>query len=101
MDKEKSLEKKIRRQRMVYLAEKVDLEKDPDAKREWEKLRKDLYEGVNPEKRLVEVLYKGDVIFTGNKKTVSEKCKKSKVTVKNLIQSGKPDKQGRIYRWKE
>ncbi len=36
MDKEKSLEKKIRRQRMVYLAEKVDLEKDPDAKKEWE-----------------------------------------------------------------
>ncbi|MGM0200505.1 hypothetical protein [Enterococcus sp. AZ149] len=101
MDKEKRLEKKIRRQRMVYLAEKVDLEKDPDAKNEWEKLREDLYEGVNPEKRLVEVLYKGGVIFTGNKKTVSEKCKKSKVTVKNLIQSGNPDKQGRIYRWKE
>lgn len=101
MNKEKRLEKKIRRQRMVYLAEKVDLEKDPDAKKEWEKLREDLYEGVNPEQRLVEVLYKGDVIFTGNKKTVSEKCKKSKVTVKNLIQSGKSDKQGRIYRWKD
>ncbi|MFS1013919.1 hypothetical protein [Enterococcus casseliflavus] len=101
MDKEKSREKKIRLQRMVSLAEKVNLEKDPDAKKEWKKLREDLYEGVNPEKLLVEVLYKGDVIFTGNKKIVSEKCKKSKVTVKNLIQSGKPDKQGRIYRWKD
>lgn len=101
MDKEKSREKKIRLQRMVRLAEKVNLEKDPDAKREWKKLREDLYEGVTPEKRLVEVLYKGDVIFTGNKKTVCEKCKKSKVTVKNLIQSGNSDKQGRIYRWKE
>ena len=86
---------------MVNLAEKSKSGKRPGCKKEWKKLREDLYEGVNPEKRLVEVLYKGDVIFTGNKKIVSEKCKKSKVTVKNLIQSGKPDKQGRIYRWKE
>ena len=37
--------------------------KRPGCKKEWKKLREDLYEGVNPEKRLVEVLYKGDVIL--------------------------------------
>jgi len=101
MDRQKSLEKKYRRQRLVYLAERPDFETNPKVREEWEKLRSNLYEGLNHEKKLVEVLYKGEVIYTGNKTDVSEKCKKSKLTIKNLIQLGSADKQGRTYRWKE
>jgi len=98
MDKQRRLEKKYRRQRLVYLAERPDFETNPKVR---EKLKSNLYEGLNQEKRLVEVVYKGEVIYTGNKADVSEKCKKSKVIIKNLIQLGSADKQGRTYRWKE
>lgn len=101
MDKQRRLEKKYRRQRLVYLAERPDFETNPKVREEWEKLKSNLYEGLNQEKRLVEVVYKGEVIYTGNKADVSEKCKKSKVTIKNLIHLGSADKQGRTYRWKE
>lgn len=82
MDKEKRLEKKIRRQRMVYLAEKVDLEKDPDAKKEWEKLREDLYEGVNPEKRLLRFSIKGMSFIQGIRKPLVRNARSPKSLLK-------------------
>ncbi|WP_213336049.1 hypothetical protein [Enterococcus casseliflavus] len=64
-------------------------------------LRVELWRGEQSHLRIVEVLYKGEVIFTGTRKDVCRKCKKANRTMSDLLRYGHEDKQGRTYRYKD
>jgi len=85
----------------VELAERPDFEFNPDVQEEWAQLREELYLSSDSDKRLIEVLYNGEVIYTGVKKEIEKKCLKSRSAINNLLRTGKMDNQKRTYRWKE
>lgn len=93
--------KRVKLQRIVELAESPDFESNPAVQEEWEKLREELYLSSDSDKRLIEVLYNGEVIYTGVKKEVEKKCLKSRSALNTLLRTSKRDKQKRVYRWKE
>ena len=98
-------ERKRRREhlaRLVYLAEHPDFDTNPNIRAEWERL-KDVGQIARGEidKQVIEVLYKGEVVFTGSRVEVRDKCKIAKQTLSNKLSYGSPDKHQRYYRVKE
>lgn len=93
--KQRERDNKIRRkehalklQRLLYLSNFNDQEIDTKMVKERDALRAELWKGDQSHLRMVEVLYKGEVIFTGTKKDVCRKCKKTKRTMNNLLRYG-------------
>jgi len=106
--KQRERDNKIRRkehalklQRLLYLSNFNNQEIDTKMAEERDALRAELWKGDQSHLRMVEVLYKGEVIFTGTKKDVCRKCKKTNRTMNNLLRYGYEDKQERSYRYKD
>ena len=74
--KKRHRERALKLQRLLYLSNLDDREIDPLIEDEREALRVELWRGEQSHLRIVEVLYKGEVIFTGTRKDVCRKCKK-------------------------
>ena len=100
-NKIRRIEHAMRLQRLVFLSKLDHKELSAELKKERDTLRLELWKGNDSHLRLVEVLYKGEVIYTGSRKDVARKCKKAKGTLADLLRKGTPDKQGRIYRNKD
>lgn len=99
--KKRHRERALKLQRLLYLSNLDDREIDPVIEEEREALRVELWRGEQSHLRIVEVLYKGEVIFTGTRKDVCRKCKKANRTMSDLLRYGHEDKQGRTYRYKD
>lgn len=99
--KKRHRERALKLQRLLYLSNLDDREIDPISEEELEALRIELWRGEQSHLRIVEVLYKGEVIFTGTRKDVCRKCKKANRTMSDLLRYGHEDKQGRTYRYKD
>lgn len=104
----KQQEKKLRRieqamklQRLIFLTKVDQKELDENLKKERDTLRLELWKGDDYHLRIVEVLYRGEVIYTGSRTSVARKCKKAKGTLADLLRNGKRDKQGRTYRYQD
>lgn len=93
------------RQRLIYLAERPDFSTNLRVQEEWKKLREEIWVKTADKKGkkgiLVEVVYDGEVIYTGNKRQVIEKCKIPSSSLNKRIRDGKPDKLERHYRIKQ
>ncbi|MGH1816617.1 hypothetical protein [Enterococcus casseliflavus] len=98
--KKRHRERALKLQRLLYLSKLDEQEIDPVIEEEREALRVELWRGEQSHLRNVEVLYKGEVIFTGTRKDVCRKCKKANRTMSDLLRYGHEDKQGRTYRYK-
>ncbi|MGM0206465.1 hypothetical protein IGI96_000934 [Enterococcus sp. DIV0421] len=88
--------KRYKLQRIVELAERPDFDFNHAVQEEWAQLREELYLVSDPDKRLIEVLYNDEVIFTGVKKEIEKKCLKSRSAINTLLRTGKLDKQKRM-----
>lgn len=99
--KKRHRERALKLQRLLYLSNLDDREIDPISEEEREALRVELWRGEQSHLRIVEVFYKGEVIFTGTRKDVCRKCKKANRTMIDLLRYGHEDKQGRTYRYKD
>jgi hypothetical protein len=93
------------RQRLIYLAERPDYSTNPRVQEEWKKLREEVWVKTADKKGkkgiLVEVVYDGEVIYTGNKRQVVDKCKISFSSLNKRIRDGNSDKLERYYRIKQ
>lgn len=94
-------ENAMKLQRLLYLSKLDHKEMNAKLMQEQEMLRSELWKGNDAHLRIVEVLYKGEVIYTGSHTEVARKCKKAKGTLVDLLRKGTPDKQGRVYRNKD
>lgn len=99
--KKRHRERALKLKRLLYLSNLDDQSIDPVIEEEREALRVELWRGEQSHLRIVEVLYKGEVIFTGTRKEVCRKCKKANRTMSDLLRYGHEDKQGRTYRYKD
>ncbi|WP_312541384.1 hypothetical protein [Enterococcus sp.] len=95
------MNKVYKRQLLIYLANHPDFTSNAEIREEWKRLRDELYGAFDIEKRLIEVLYNDEVIFTAVRSKVCEKCIKAQNTIDALIRNGTKDIQGRTYRWKK
>ena len=86
--------------RIAQLMERPDFATNPELQAECRRLRKDIASSESPGSRLIEVLYNGEVIYTGTKEEVKQKCIKSISAINKLLITGGMDKQKRSYRWK-
>ncbi|OTO30057.1 hypothetical protein A5876_000623 [Enterococcus sp. 3C8_DIV0646] len=105
---QKNIEKKLRRKvrleklyRLEQLSKRSDFDTNPAVILERDALRKELWRAENPNNRIVEVIYKGEVIYEGTKINICNKCKKTRGNINSLIRTGGRDDQGRTYRFKE
>ncbi|WP_430609716.1 hypothetical protein [Enterococcus sp. DIV0876] len=94
-------ERVLKLQRLLYLTQLNNQEISPSMREERDKLRAELWKSDDLRFRIVEVLYKGEVIYSGTRTDVAKKCKKAKGTLTDLLRKGTPDKQGRKYRYKD
>ena len=102
MEKENRKRRRERLSRLVFLAEHPDFDTNPNIRAEWERLKDEGYTGHGEiDKQIVEVLYKGEIIFTGTRTEVRDKCKISKSNLVKKLGLGSPDKHKRYYRVKE
>lgn len=102
MNKEQRQERMIRRRRMVYLAEHPDFHTNPNIRTEWERLKGgNDYPSPNSVNVQVEVLYEGDVIFTGDRAEVRAEFGISHSNLSRKLWENRPDRQKRYYRIKE
>nr|DAZ05475.1 MAG TPA: Large Terminase [Caudoviricetes sp.] len=81
--KKRHRERALKLQRLLYLSNLDDREIDPISEEEREALRVELWRGEQSHLRIVEVLYKGEVILTGTRKDVCRKCQPFADTILN------------------
>lgn len=102
MEKEDRKKCRERLLRLVFLAEHPDFDTNPNIRAEWERLKDEVNTGHGEiDKQIVEVLYKGEIIYTGTRAEVRDKCKISKSNLVKKLGLGSPDKHQRYYRVKE
>ncbi|WP_429976634.1 hypothetical protein [Enterococcus sp. AZ051] len=102
MSKEQRRERMIRRRRMVYLAEHPDFHTNPSIRAEWGRLKGgNDYPFPNPGDLQVEVLYEGEVIFTGDRAKVRAEFGISHSNLSRKLRENRPDRKKRYYRIKQ
>ena len=102
MEKQDRKKRRERLLRLVFLAEHPDFDTNPNIRAEWERLKDEGNTGHGEiDKQIVEVLYKGEIIYTGTRAEVRDKCKISKSNLVKKLGLGSPDKHQRYYRVKE
>ncbi|GEB28459.1 Uncharacterised protein [Enterococcus casseliflavus] len=102
MNKEQRRERMIRRRRMIYLAEHPDFDTNKNIRAEWERLKGgNEYPSPNSGTVKVEVLYEGEVIFTGNRAEVRAEFGISHSNMSRKLRENRPDRKKRYYRIKD
>lgn len=102
------MEKESRKRRreelylLVALAEHPDFDTNPNIRAEWERLKGgNEYPTPNTTNVQVEVLYEGNVIFTGNREEVRKEFGISHSNMSRKLRENRPDRKKRYYRIKE
>ncbi|EPH66153.1 hypothetical protein D931_01392 [Enterococcus faecium 13.SD.W.09] len=102
MNKEQRRERMILRRRMVYLAEHPDFHTNSNLRAEWGRLKGgNEYPSPNSGDVQVEVLYEGEVIFTGNRAKVRAEFGISQSNLSRKLRENRPDRKKRYYRIKQ
>lgn len=92
----------IRRRRTVYLAEHPDFDTNPNIRAEWGHLKGgNEFPSPNSVNVQVEVLYEGEVIFTGDRAKVRAEFGISHSNLSRKLRENRPDRKKRYYRIKE
>lgn len=102
MEKESRKRRREELYRLVALAEHPDFDTNPNIRAEWERLKGgNEYPAPNTANVQVEVLYEGNVIFTGDREEVRKEFGISHSNMSRKLRENRPDRKKRYYRIKE
>lgn len=102
MDKKNRKRRREKLYRLVTLAEHPDFETNPNIRAEWKRLKGgNEYPSPNTANVQVEVLFQGDVIFTGNREEVRKEFGMSHSNMSRKLRENRPDRKKRYYRIKD
>ncbi|MDB1690069.1 hypothetical protein [Enterococcus casseliflavus] len=102
MEKENRKRRREKLYRLVALAEHPDFDTNQNIRAEWELLKGgNECPTPNTANVQVEVLYEGNVIFTGNREEVRKEIGISHSNMSRKLRENRPDRKKRYYRIKE